>query len=292
MRQTSMSNDEPFGWWGPTWATPAPRTIVDLIRDRTMAAEVAALLWTLLARRASVVVAAEPSGAGKTTLLSALLDFLPAHTRRLYVRGCYETFGFLDDPASEPERTYLLINEISAHLPIYLWGPGVRRVFGAVRSGFRLAATTHAAEIEGLIQSLAGYPLRVPPADLAAIDLVVILDAWETAGTVRREVAKVAALAATADGRGLRVDLLADRPRRGAATRTDAANAVAAVQRLSRSQSGASDIPHELPDSVQEEFRQRTEFLHALTHSVSKERATGGVAGALAVFDLAWRKSG
>lgn len=188
------SYDEPFAWWGSAWKPPRPRTVLDLIGDGTLSVELAGLLWALLARRASIVVAAGPSGAGKTTLLTALLDFLPADTRRLNLHGCYESFRFLGDPTVDPGRTVLLVNEISAHLPTYLWGPGVRRVLGAVGRGFGLAATAHAASVPDLVAALTGYPLRVPLAEVAGIDLVLVLEAEEEEGRHRRRVSGAWAL--------------------------------------------------------------------------------------------------
>jgi energy-coupling factor transporter ATP-binding protein EcfA2 len=190
--QHGQSYDEPFGWWGPVWTQPAPRSIIDLVRDGVLSAVVAALLCELVARRASIVVAAGPSGAGKTTLLTALLDALPAETRRIYVRGCYEPFDFLSE--TNPGTTALLVNEISAHLPIYLWGPGVRRVLTAARNGYQLAATAHATSVEEFIYSLAGYPLRLPADEIQAIDLLVLLDAWRTPDGIHRAVRQVVML--------------------------------------------------------------------------------------------------
>ena len=198
----AASYDEPFAWWGAIWSPPRERTVVDLITDGVLSAKLAGLLWALLARRASIVVAAGPSGAGKTTLLTALLDFLPPDTRRLYLRGCYESFGFLEDPTIDPARTVLLVNEISAHLPTYLWGPAVRRVFAAAGRGFGLAATAHATSVAELVAGLTGHPLRVPLRDLAAVDVVVLLDAWEAGGSVLRVVREVWILTRADEARG------------------------------------------------------------------------------------------
>lgn len=231
-RPDCVHYDEPFGWWGPVWEPPTPRTVRDLIGDGTLTAETAALLGALLARRASIAVAAGAGGAGKTTLLTALLDLLPADTRRVYVRGCHESFAFLADPTAEPERTYLLVNEISAHLPIYLWGPAVRRVLGAARDGYRLAATAHATSVEGFVQSLAGYPLRVPAAEIAAIHALVLLDAWHDGTLIRREVATIAALSLTPDGSGLCVERLVERADRGTPPEFDLVGTAAVVERL------------------------------------------------------------
>ena len=94
--------EEPFAWWGPGWQAPAPRGIADFLRDETIDSWSAANLWAALARRRSLAVVAGGSGVGKTTLLTALLDFLPPGTRRVYLRGCFETFAFLSDPTIEP----------------------------------------------------------------------------------------------------------------------------------------------------------------------------------------------
>lgn len=198
---------EPFAWWGPVWEPPPARTLLDLLRDGTITPEVAALLWGALARRASLVVAAGPRGVGKTTLLTALLACYPDPSRRLYLRGCYETFAFLDDHAVDPANSVMLVNEISSHLPAYLWGPGVRRLFQAARQGFTFAATAHATAIEDLIGLLAGYPLRIAVADLATINLVVLMKPVSQEG--RWRVDEVWAVAQGRD-RGLTVDLLAD----------------------------------------------------------------------------------
>lgn len=208
------SYDAPFTWWGPTWAPPVSRSIADLILEGTLTPVAAGLLWTLLARRASVLVAAGPSGAGKTTLLTALLEFLPAGTSRIYVRGCYEPFRFMADPTVKPDHTALLVNEISPHLPSYLWGPGVRRLLAAKGAGFQIAATAHATGVEDLVGSLSGYPLRIPPAEVAAFDLIVLLDAWEESGMVRREVAEIVALTPEHGSGGVQVDRLLQREAR------------------------------------------------------------------------------
>src|SRR3954468_5834195 len=114
--------DEPFSWWGWHWQPPVPLSVIQLIEARSFDTKLMALIWALLARRASVIVGAEPPLAGKTTTLTALLDFLPAGTQTLYLRGHYESFAFADDSATDPHTSYLLANEMSDHLAIYFWG--------------------------------------------------------------------------------------------------------------------------------------------------------------------------
>ena len=154
--------EEPFAWWGPGWQAPAPRGIADLLRDETIDSWSAANLWAALARRQSLAVVAGGSGVGKTTLLTALFDFLPPGTRRVYLRGCFETFAFLSDPTINPRGAALMINEISPHLPVYLWGPAVARILETALRGFMLLATAHANSVPALVRALTGQPTPHP----------------------------------------------------------------------------------------------------------------------------------
>ena len=170
----SLPPTEPYGWWGYGWHAPEPRSIVALIAGGTLDACAAATLWLMLEARASVVVAAQAPGAGKTTTLTALLDFLPPGARRLYLRGWSETFGFLGE--ADPARSYLLCNEISAHLPVYLWGRKVGQLFAALEEGYGLGTTMHADSLAELTATLEGYPLYVPRRAVARLNLLVTLD--------------------------------------------------------------------------------------------------------------------
>ena len=167
---------EPFWWWGPGWATPVPRGIGELLRDETIDSWTAANLWAALARRRSVAVVAGPSGVGKTTLLTALLDFLPSRTHRIYPRGCFETFAFLSDPVFVAAETAVLINEISPHLPVYLWGPAVGRMLDAAERGYTLLATAHADTVQEFVGVLTGSPLRLHAPLIAAFELVAVME--------------------------------------------------------------------------------------------------------------------
>ena len=218
-----IAYSEPFLWWGPVWEPPPVRSLVEQIQDGVLTTPLAALLWGMLSRRASVVVAAGPRGVGKTTLLSALLDCYPATSRRLYLRGCYESFAFLDDPLLDPSHSLLLVNEISSHLPAYLWGPAVRRLLQAAGQGSTFAATAHAGSVEELVGQLAGYPLRVPMSELAAINLVVLMAPPEPAAD-RWRVEQIWTLAQQGPG-GLTVAALAERGELGPAADNRAADA-------------------------------------------------------------------
>ena len=176
----------PFAWWGPVWAPPPAWGLVDLLRREVLSPALAALLCAWVARRRSLTVAAGPRGAGKSTLLAALLAALPPTTPRCYLRGCYESFAFLQDPAYPPARTMLLVNEISAHLPVYLWGAAVARVLATGDRGYAIAATMHAATPIDLVRLLTGYPLRLPAPLVATLGLAVFLAPPAAPGGISR----------------------------------------------------------------------------------------------------------
>lgn len=177
------------------------RNIADLLRDGTIDVSMAAYLWAMLARAQSIAVIGGSSGIGKTTLLTALLDFLPPDTRRVYVRGCFESFAFLHDPRVEPARTALLVNEISPHLPVYLWGTAVARMLDSRERGFTLLSTAHGGSVQDFAGSLTGSPLRIPAASVAAFDLVAVLKPSPQSASGRR-VTDVWRLRATRNGLG------------------------------------------------------------------------------------------
>jgi hypothetical protein len=187
--------DEPFGWWGYHWSPPEPRSLVWLLQAGALDARLAAFLSLAVEFRRTIVVVAEPQEAGKTTLLTALLDFLPPDAQPVYLRGWYERFTFLDSVPRE--RAYLLCNEISAHLPTYLWGQGVRRVFQAGIDGYPFVTTMHATSAAEAIDLLRRYPLEVSAEHIPAIDLVITLDMGYVNTSLVRRVIRVEEVSAT-----------------------------------------------------------------------------------------------
>jgi energy-coupling factor transporter ATP-binding protein EcfA2 len=164
--------DQPFFWWGPFGEPDDPPDLARLIANGTLSSGLAAFLAAAVHHRASLAVVAGPSGAGKSALLSALLAALPAETARLYPRGMYEDFRFLRSPDFDPQGTALLVNEISPHLPIYLWGESARRALALREQGIAIHATAHATTVAGFAAQLAA-----PPLDMVQMpfDLVVVM---------------------------------------------------------------------------------------------------------------------
>jgi hypothetical protein len=177
--------------WAMRLVPPEPRSIVQLLRDRTLDSELAAHLWVLVGAGVPVVVAAGPQHAGKTTLLNAVLEFLPSDRRIVELVGESETFDWLPQ-ASElgwpgvprpadggdpvrPETAVLLAHELSDHTPAYTWDMAARVFVRAASIGYQLAATIHADSLEDVFDLLRWPPVRLTDDELSHLGIVLIL---------------------------------------------------------------------------------------------------------------------
>ncbi|GCE49028.1 hypothetical protein EI42_01544 [Thermosporothrix hazakensis] len=152
-----------------------PLSIAQIIALGSVDAWTAALAWVLLEHGSSLTVAGptDPQpGVGKTTTLNALLQFLPEGTALAYMAGMYETFAFTRLPEVDPATTYALCNEVSDHLPIYMWGRAARRYLTLPAKGFHIATSVHADTIHDVIQ-MYHRTLRLTPEDVRRLGLVI-----------------------------------------------------------------------------------------------------------------------
>lgn len=174
----------PEGWWGYHWAPPRPMSAVELIATPTIDSRLMATLWAVVSRRRSVMLSSEAPQAGKTTALSALVDFLPEDTVGIFVRGWWEAYDWMDE--IEPGTGYLLINEMSDHLPIYVWGRAARGALVLAGKGWGMGATMHADSLDEALHAFRTQ-LGATDADLAGMTLYLQYSAYATpAGMYRR----------------------------------------------------------------------------------------------------------
>jgi hypothetical protein len=174
----------PEGWWGYHWTLPTPMSAVEIVASGSMDARLMATLWSVVARRRGVMLASEAPQAGKTTTLSALVDFLPDETVGVFLRGWAQDSTWTDEIG--PDRGYLLVNELSDHLPIYVWGPNARDALRLAGGGYGLGATMHADSLDEALALLRGE-LRAADADLAGMTVYLQYSAYRTpAGMYRR----------------------------------------------------------------------------------------------------------
>jgi len=177
-------NRFPEGWWGYHWSPPTPMSAVELIGTPTIDSRLMSTLWAVVCRRRSVMLSSEAPQAGKTTALSALVDFLPQDTTGIFVRGWGEEYEWLDEiPAG---TGYLLINEMSDHLPIYVWGRAARGALVLAGKGWGMGATMHADSLLEALDALRTQ-LGSTDADLAGMTIYLQYSAYMTpAGMYRR----------------------------------------------------------------------------------------------------------
>lgn len=183
--------NDPWPWTG--LLRGAPLTIAQVIAGGTLPVLEAAALWWTIEQGASVLVAAAAGGAGKSTLATALFAFLPDDAR------CYVTSG-PDDRLNMPAGDgplYLLVNELSNHMPLYLSGSAAARAFALLGEGVRLIGTLHAddaAEAVGVMHYESGISLT----DISRVPVVVVLRAWAGPLGVERRVVEIGLLSPAA----------------------------------------------------------------------------------------------
>ena len=182
--------NQPESWWGwHGWDQPQPLSITQVLQAGTMPPRLAAVFWLGLERGASFVFAAHPPGAGKTTILTALLALASPDTVAYFTRGWGETFDL--PPPADGYPTYLMVNEMSDHLPVYSWGPYVVRIFELLGDGYSLCTTMHADTVEEVLEQLE-LDVGVPREQLTRLTFVVPLAVAHRDGRTVRRVREVA----------------------------------------------------------------------------------------------------
>jgi hypothetical protein len=143
-----------------------------------------AALWAVVSRRRSVMLSSEAPQAGKTTALSALVDFLPDNTTGIFVRGWWEEYEWRDE--IKAGTGYLLVNEMSDHLPIYVWGNAARGALKLAGEGWGMGATMHADSLPEALE-LMRTDLGASDVDLAGLTIYLQYSAYLTpTGMYRR----------------------------------------------------------------------------------------------------------
>lgn len=127
-------------------------TIADLVRNGTMNAEMAALLWAAVDQQLSFLTVALPRLAGKSTTSEAILALRGPNVALNNVHGDAPT---LERLKQEKAGGYLVVNEFSrAPMPGYIWGEPVQRVFDTLPFGYSLQTSLHASSVEEAIQAV------------------------------------------------------------------------------------------------------------------------------------------
>lgn len=188
----------PEGWWGYHWTLPEPMSAVEIVASGSLDPRLMATLWAVVARRRGVMLASEAPQAGKTTTLSALVDFLPHDSVGVFLRGWGGDTSWTDEIG--PDRGFLLVNEMSDHLPIYVWGPNARGALRLAGRGYGFGGTMHADSLAEALDCLRGE-LGAADIDLAGLTVYLQYSAYRTPAGMYRKVEEAWHLRADASGR-------------------------------------------------------------------------------------------
>jgi hypothetical protein len=125
-------------------------SIVELVRNGTLSAEMVAVLWAAVDEQQSFLTVAVPRFAGKTTTSNAILAMRPPEVPAYLVAGEPDVMERL---TRERRGGYLVVAEFAyAPVPGYIWGAPVRRVFETVHEGgYSLQTALHAPGVEEAI---------------------------------------------------------------------------------------------------------------------------------------------
>ena len=155
-------------------------TIAELVRNGTMSADMAAVLWAAVDEQLSFLTVALPRNAGKSTTSDAALALRPPEVPLYRVAGEPDVMEQLRQKGGPG---YLVVAEFSmGRQPGYIWGEPVQRVFDTLPAGFALQTSLHATGVEeGILEVTRGNGISDEQA--SAFKLVVYIEmfgnTWE-----------------------------------------------------------------------------------------------------------------
>jgi archaeal flagellar protein FlaI len=184
-----------------------PFTINEWVAAGGISPEAAAFLWCAVegfGETAANLLVVGGTGCGKTTLLNSLSLLVPKQRRIVAIEDTKElriahrnTVRL--ETSEQADMVRLLVNALRMRperiLVGEVRGPEAATLFGAMNTGHDgCMGTLHANSAEECVTRITNSPMSVPPTQMSALDLVVVLDSVQRAGaTFRfcREIAEV-----------------------------------------------------------------------------------------------------
>ena len=148
-------------------------TLVDLVTNGTMNADIAATLASITAQQHSFVVVAVPRFAGKSTVTDAMLHCVPTNVPVHRLSG---EEAEMDRLKLKGSGGYLVVGEFSRG-PVsgYIWGSPVRKVFEIMRAGYSLSTALHAPSMEEAYAAIC-QANSVPDKDASRLTYMVYIE--------------------------------------------------------------------------------------------------------------------
>src|SRR3989344_4056030 len=169
-----------------------PWTIIDLIGNKTVSKEIAALLWLAIEYEMNILFSGG-TASGKTVFLNACMPFMPPNQRIISMEDTRELMlpKFLywcplvtrtpnAEGKGEVSMLDLLVNSLRMRPDRIILGEMRRQreaevLFEAMHTGHSVYATVHADTANETISRLTNLPLNVPPNLLKAVHLNVVM---------------------------------------------------------------------------------------------------------------------
>lgn len=153
-------------------------TIAELIRNHTLNAQMAGLLWAAVNEKVSFLTAAVYRNAGKSTVAKAVLSLRPKNFSLHYASNNWQVTEKLLNV--EKHGGYLVVDEFSDYdYPGYLWGDEIKHVFKMLKNGYSLQASLHAESAEDAILELT-QKNQVSDEEVSQIQLVIFIEMFGT----------------------------------------------------------------------------------------------------------------
>ena len=169
-----------------------PWTIIDLIKNGTISAKLAAMLWLAVQYEVNVLISGG-TASGKTSMLNVLMPFIPPNHRILTIEQTRELQlpSFLywcplvtrlpnAEGKGEVGMTDLLVNSLRMRPDRIILGEIRRKeeaevLFEAMHTGHSVYATLHAETISETITRLTNPPISVPKNMLKSVGLSLVM---------------------------------------------------------------------------------------------------------------------
>ena len=168
-----------------------PWTIIDLIKEKTISYEAAALLWMAVQNELSIVIAGG-TASGKTSMLNSISNFFPPNQRIISIEDTREImlpsilhWVALETRLPNPEgkggveMIDLIVNSLRMRPDRIIVGEMRRKkeaevLFEAMHTGHSVYGTLHANNVKETINRLTNPPIDLPKLLLSALSLIVV----------------------------------------------------------------------------------------------------------------------
>jgi flagellar protein FlaI len=182
-----------------TRAKEKPLSIIDLVENQTLNAELAAQFWLYIeglgVKPANLIISGGPSS-GKSTLLNALFSFLPENDRVIVVEDTLELNTDVEENCSrlESDEETTLADLVKNSLRMRpdriivgeVRGREAQDLMTAMNIGKYCMGTLHASTARETIMRLQNEPMNVPHVLINLVDVFVIMRRYNINSKIRR----------------------------------------------------------------------------------------------------------